>query len=45
MEHYRDFDKPDNYEDQITWLRESGFKNVEIIMQKDHWIHMRAAKQ
>lgn len=44
MEHYRDFDKPDDYENQMMWLKESGFKNVQIITQKDHWIHMRVRK-
>ena len=44
MEHYAEFDKPDNYDDQIEWLKEAGFSKVEIVFQEDYWIHIRATK-
>lgn len=45
MDHYRDYDKPDDYKNQITWLYEAGFNDVKIVMRQDYWIHIRATKQ
>jgi len=44
MEHYNEFDKPDHYQDQIDWLTDAGFNNINIVFQEDHWVHLRAVK-
>lgn len=44
MEHYREFDKPNDYRDQITWLEAAGFNDIRIIFQEGHWVHIRAIK-
>lgn len=44
MEHYNEFDKPDNFKDQINWLEDAGFTNTEITYKKDYWIHLQAFK-
>ncbi len=44
MEHYDEFDKPDNYEDHIQWLKEAGFAKLNIVFQQDYWVHLRATK-
>ena len=44
MEHYNEFDKPDDYQDQIQWLKDAGFSKVEIIFKENFWIHIRATK-
>jgi ubiquinone/menaquinone biosynthesis C-methylase UbiE len=45
MEHYNEFDKPDDYTDQIKWLEQVGFKNIQIITQENYWTHIRATKE
>jgi len=44
LEHYNEFDKPDDYKDQIGWLKDVGFQNVEITTQKEYWTHLQAIK-
>jgi len=44
QDHYNEFDKPDNYTDQIEWLKEAGFKTIDIIVKKGYWIHLQAVK-
>ncbi len=44
LEHYNEFDKPDNFKDQIEWLKESGFIAIEITTRKDYWMHLQAVK-
>jgi len=44
MEHYREFDKPDDYNDQIEWLKEAGFKKIILPTKKSYWAHFQAVK-
>ena len=44
LEHYNEFDKPDNYKDQIEWLKDAGFRNVKITTQEGYWIHLQVVK-
>ena len=44
MEHYNEFDKPDHYRDQITWLKDAGFRQIDFVFKEEHWIHLRATK-
>ena len=44
MEHYAAFDRPDNLENQRTWLIKAGFSEVKIICEKGHWINLCAVK-
>jgi len=44
QEHYNEFDKPDNYKDQIEWLQNTGFSTIEITMTEDYWTHLQAIK-
>lgn len=44
MEHYDEFDKPDDYNDQIQWLKEAGFKDIRLPTQKSYWTHIQAIK-
>ncbi len=44
MEHYNEFDKPDNFKDQIKWLKGAGFTEIEITTRKDYWMHLQAVK-
>ncbi|MCF6348294.1 MAG: class I SAM-dependent methyltransferase [Flavobacteriaceae bacterium] len=44
MEHYNEFDKPDDFKDQIVWLQDAGFRNIEITTKEDYWMHLQAVK-
>ncbi len=44
-EHYDEFDKPDNFKDQIEWLKNAGFKNIKITTKEGYWIHLQAIKE
>lgn len=44
QEHYQEFDKPDDYQNQISWLKNAGFNTVEITTKKGYWIHLQAIK-
>ena len=44
MEHYDEFDKPDDYNDQIKWLKEAGFEDIKLPTKEDNWIHFQAIK-
>lgn len=44
MEHYDEFDKPNNHKDQIIWLERSGFRDIQYIFKKDYWVHIRCVK-
>lgn len=44
MEHYNEFDKPDDYNDQIKWLKEAGFKNISLPTKKGYWVHIQTVK-
>lgn len=45
MEHYEEFDKPDDYVDQLKWLEQAGFKNVTLTTHDSYWAHIRAIKE
>jgi tRNA (cmo5U34)-methyltransferase len=44
MEHYNEFDKPDDYIDQIQWLKEAGFKIINLPFKEDYWINIQTVK-
>ena len=44
MEHYDAFDKPDDYNDQIKWLNDAGFKDVRLPTNDSWWAHIQAIK-
>jgi ubiquinone/menaquinone biosynthesis C-methylase UbiE len=44
QEHYNEFDKPDDYKDQIEWLKDAGFTSIEITTKKGYWMHLQAVK-
>jgi len=44
QEHYNEFDKPDNFNDQIEWLKNTGFNTIEITMKEGYWTHLQAVK-
>jgi len=44
QEHYNEFDKPDNYKDQIEWLKDVGFSNVKITTKEGYWTHLQIVK-
>ena len=44
MEHYDAFDKPDNLEDQVYWLKKAGFSNVNIPWNEGYWASIQAVK-
>ena len=44
MEHYEAFDKPDHYEDQISWLKDAGFSKVKIAWREGFWVSLQAKK-
>ena len=44
MDHYDEFDHPDRLEDQIQWLRDSGFTNFNITIKDKYWVHFKAVK-
>jgi len=45
MEHYDEFDKPDNYDDQTAWLQNVGFKHIKITSYEKYWSHFQAIKK
>ncbi len=44
MEHYEAFDRPSDYHDQIEWLKNAGFNNIQTSFKKDYWVHLQAVK-
>ncbi len=44
MEHYNEFDKPDDYNDQIKWLQDAGFTIINLPFKEDYWINIQAVK-
>ena len=45
MEHYDEFDQPNDHQIQIKWLEQTGFKNNHYITKEDHWVHIRSIKE
>jgi len=44
MEHYNEFDKPDDYKNQMIWLKEAGFNHIKIKSKDEYWMHLQAIK-
>ncbi|SDS28731.1 class I SAM-dependent methyltransferase [Gramella sp. MAR_2010_147] len=44
MEHYRIYDKPEDYHLQIEWLEQAGFNNIQIPYRDGYWIYLQAVK-
>ncbi len=44
VEHYKEFDKPDDYSDQIQWLKEAGFSITNLPFKENYWKHIQAIK-
>lgn len=44
MEHYDEYDKPDSLENQIKWLRKVGFRDFDILIKDQYWVHFKAIK-
>jgi len=44
MEHYDEFDIPDDPHDQIEWLEAAHFKNIKLIAHEQYWAHIQAFK-
>ncbi len=44
MEHYDEFDKPDNLKDQLIWLKQVQFNTVDVKVYENYWGHFRAIK-
>lgn len=45
MEHYNQFDKPDQHEEQKDWLALAGFNDIRLTIFAKYWTHMSATKQ
>jgi ubiquinone/menaquinone biosynthesis C-methylase UbiE len=45
MEHYSEFDKPDNFSDQKSWLKDAGFTKIIYSSFEDYWVHFQAIKK
>ena len=45
MEHYEAFDKPTDYMAQIEWMKNAGFKKIEIPLNKGYWVYLQAVKK
>lgn len=44
MEHYQEFDKPDDLNNHILWLEQAGFTKIEPFVNDNYWVHLRAIK-
>ena len=44
MKHYETFDKPTDYLVQLEWMRNAGFKNIQIHFKEEYWVHLQAEK-
>ncbi|NNF85377.1 MAG: class I SAM-dependent methyltransferase [Winogradskyella sp.] len=44
MEHYAEFDRPDDLNDQIVWLETAGFKVHQTLKKEDYWVHLKVKK-
>jgi ubiquinone/menaquinone biosynthesis C-methylase UbiE len=44
MEHYNEFDKPDDFQKQSQWLEEAGFTTIEVIAKEGYWMHLRGIR-
>lgn len=44
MEHYEVFDRPSDYQQQIKWIKEAGFLDIQTPIKKDYWVYLQALK-
>tara|TARA_R110002073_G_scaffold139232_2_gene289388 strand:+ start:173193 stop:173879 length:687 start_codon:yes stop_codon:yes gene_type:complete len=44
MDHYTEFDKPDNLDEQLRWLKSAGFSSIETTIHEKYWAHFKAIK-
>lgn len=44
MEHYNEFDNPDNFKDQLKWLKIAGFTTINFYPNENYWAHFQAIK-
>jgi len=44
MEHYKEFDSPNNYYDQMDWLKKIGFENIASTSYETYWVYTNASK-
>ena len=44
LEHYNQFDTPENIEYHIQYLKNAGFKQYNFTLKEDHWAHFKAQK-
>lgn len=44
MEHYQEFDKPDDLNNYIKWLKKAGFTKIEPFVNEHYWVYLRAFK-
>ena len=44
MEHYDEFDRPNDLDDQTDWLKQAGFTTIQITAQDRYWVHIRAIR-
>lgn len=44
LEHHAQYDFPDSFEEQITWMKEAGFSEVKITFVKGNWGTVQAIK-
>jgi ubiquinone/menaquinone biosynthesis C-methylase UbiE len=45
MEHYDEFDFPDNLDDQIDWLKNNGFNKIRRTSYEKYWTHLSMLKE
>ena len=43
-EHYDAFDRPDAYDDQVSWLRTAGFRHIGTGWREGWWVNLIAGK-
>lgn len=44
MEHYAEFDQPTDYQLQLDWLKEAGFRDVQVPYNVEYWTYLQAFK-
>jgi ubiquinone/menaquinone biosynthesis C-methylase UbiE len=44
MEHYDEFDKPDNFKNQMAWLEKLGYKVIDTKVNDKYWAHFKVTR-
>ena len=44
MQHYDEYDNPHNLTNHLEWLQEAGFKDFNLKIYDQHWVHLKAFK-